>query len=133
MKFLKTYALEIAMTLPLFIYILGFTVLPVFVNVRDSFIDERFGRRKALLETRIREIKTDMAAADGQEETRELTEEMAGAERDFAVLLSSGSGWSFSNYMKLFSDRVFRTSVSNTMIITGLGLVVQLVLAMTLA
>ncbi|MDD5091955.1 MAG: sugar ABC transporter permease, partial [Candidatus Wallbacteria bacterium] len=49
------------------------------------------------------------------------------------VLLSSGSGWSFSNYMKLFSDRVFRTSVSNTMIITGLGLVVQLGLAMTLA
>ncbi len=47
MRFVKTYWLEMLMVIPLFAYIMGFTLLPILTNIKESFIDQRFGRRYA--------------------------------------------------------------------------------------
>jgi ABC-type sugar transport system permease subunit len=49
MRLLKMYWLEMLMemlmVLPLFAYLSGFTLLPILTNLKESFIDQRFGRR----------------------------------------------------------------------------------------
>ncbi|MDQ3831703.1 MAG: hypothetical protein M3361_20895, partial [Candidatus Tectomicrobia bacterium] len=59
MRFIKTYWLEMLMVLPLFAYLIGFTLLPILTNIKASFIDQRFGRKYDILVSRLADITYD--------------------------------------------------------------------------
>ena len=46
---------------PLFAYIIGFTLLPILSNIKESFIDQRFGRRYDILVSKRADITYDIA------------------------------------------------------------------------
>jgi ABC-type sugar transport system permease subunit len=134
MRFIKTYWLEMLMVLPLFAYLIGFTLLPILTNLKASFVDQRFGRRYDILVSRLADITYDRDHAQDSDEKRAYEKERA----DTALALerlqqSPYAGWSLSNYRKLFTDRSFLHAIFNTMAITLLGLSLQAVLAMAIA
>ena len=134
MRFVKTYWLEILMVIPLFAYLTGFTVLPILTNIKDSFIDQRYGRRYDVLVSKLADITYDIEhAPDGEEKSayeKERAETALALER---LQHSPYAGLSLSNYRKLFADRSFITAIFNTLAITLLGLSLQLVVAMSIA
>ena len=77
MRFVKTYWLEMLMVIPLFAYIIGFTLLPILTNIKESFIDQRFGRRYDILVSKIADITYDIAHAHESEEKRDYEKELA--------------------------------------------------------
>jgi ABC-type sugar transport system permease subunit len=134
MRFVKTYWLEMLMVIPLFAYLIGFTLLPILTNIKASFIDQRFGRRYDILASRLADITYDRDHAQGSDEKRAYEQERA----DTALALerlqqSPYAGWSLSNYRKLFTDRSFLHAIFNTVAITLLGLSLQAVIAMSIA
>jgi trehalose transport system permease protein len=134
MRFIKTYWLEMLMVLPLFAYIIGFTLLPILTNINASFIDQRFGRRSDILVSKIADITDDLEHAPDGDEKRAYEQELADARLALERLRqSSYAGWSLSNYRKLFTDRRFLRAAFNTVAITLLGLSLQAVLAMAIA
>jgi ABC-type sugar transport system permease subunit len=134
MRFVKTYWLEMLMVTPLFAYIIGFTLLPILTTIKDSFIDQRFGRRYDILVTKIADIMDDLQRAPDGEEKSSYEQELAEAKRALEELeRSPAAGWSLSNYRKLFTDRTFLQATFNTVAITLTGLAVQAVLAMSIA
>ncbi|MFA5479694.1 MAG: sugar ABC transporter permease [Candidatus Muiribacteriota bacterium] len=134
MKYLKQYWLEILMITPLFVYILGFTVMPVFTNLKNSFIDQRYGRRYDILTSKISDIKYDIKNSQNQEEITEYEKELAIAQNELDNLKKSDySGFTFENYKKLFQTRDFRKGVFNTIAITLTGLLIQFIIAMSIA
>jgi ABC-type sugar transport system permease subunit len=134
MRFVKTYWLEILMVIPLFAYIIGFTLLPILTNIKESFVDQRFGRRYDILVSKIADITYDIEHAHDSEEKRAYEQELAEATLALERLQQSPhAGWSLSNYRKLFTDRSFIQAIFNTMAITLMGLSLQLVSAMSIA
>lgn len=133
MKFIKKYTLEICMVVPLFLYIMGFTFLPVVTNIKNSFIDQKYGRKRDILESNIKDIKIEIAEEEDEEYREELEEELAEYKADYKDLLKQGEGYSLSNYKALFADKAFRAAILNTVAITGLGLCFQFVVAMSIA
>lgn len=133
MRFLKNHWLEILMITPLFLYILGFTFLPVLANVKDSFIDQKYGRKSSILTARVNDIKYDIENAFDEEEQKEYLFELKEAEKELDDLKKKGSGYSLSNYTALIKDKSFRESIFNTLAITIIGLIVQLMIAMCIA
>src|SRR5215510_11352419 len=134
MRFVKTYWLEMLMVIPLFAYIIGFTLLPILTNIKESFVDQRFGRRYDILVSKIADIKYDIAQAHDSEAQRAYEKELAETTLALARLQQSAyAGVSLSNYRKLFTDRSFVKAIFNTLAITLLGLALQLVFAMSIA
>jgi ABC-type sugar transport system permease subunit len=134
MRFVKTYWLEMLMVIPLFAYIIGFTLLPILTNIKESFVDQRFGRRYDILVSKIADIKYDIAQAHDSEEQKAYEKELAETALALERLQQSAyAGVSLSNYRKLFTDRSFVKAIFNTLAITLLGLALQLVLAMSIA
>ncbi|HEX2278831.1 MAG TPA: sugar ABC transporter permease [Candidatus Tectomicrobia bacterium] len=134
MRFIKTYWLEMLMVIPLFAYIIGFTLLPILTNIKASFIDQRFGRRSDILASKIADITYDLEHAADSEEKTVYEQELADATLALERLRQSPyAGWSLSNYHKLFTDRSFLQAIFNTLAITLLGLSLQAVLAMAIA
>jgi len=134
MRFVKTYWLEMLMIIPLFAYIIGFTLLPILTNIKESFIDQRFGRRYDILVSKIADIKYDIEQAQDSEEQRAYDKELAETALALARLQHSPyAGVSLSNYRKLFKDRSFVKAIFNTLAITLMGLSLQLVIAMSIA
>ncbi len=134
MRFVKTYWLEMLMVIPLFAYIIGFTLLPILTNIKESFIDQRFGRRYDLLVSKIADITYDIEQAQESEEHRAYDKELAETALALARLQHSPyAGVSLSNYRKLFQDRSFVKAIFNTLAITLMGLSLQLVIAMSIA
>jgi ABC-type sugar transport system permease subunit len=134
MRFVKTYWLELLMVLPLFAYLIGFTLLPILTTIKESFIDQRFGRRSDILVSKIADITYDIEHAVNSEEKKAYEQELADASLALERLHQSPyAGWSLSNYRKLFTDRSFLQAIFNTMAITLLGLSLQLVIAMSIA
>src|ERR671923_458880 len=134
MRFVKTYWLEILMVIPLFAYITGFTVLPILTNIKDSFIDQRYGRRYDVLASKLADITYDIEHAPDNEEKIAYEKERAETALALERLQHSPyAGLSLSNYRKLFTDRSFITAIFNTLAITLLGLSLQLVVAMSIA
>jgi len=131
--FIRKYRLEIVMITPLFLYILGFTFLPVLSNIRNSFIDQGYGRKYATLCARISDIKYDIGHAASGEEQEEYLSELKETEKELKELEEDGSGYSLSNYVALLKDRSFRQGIFNTLAITILGLLIQLTIAMGIA
>ena len=76
MRFVKTYWLEILMVIPLFAYIIGFTLLPILTNIKESFIDQRFGRRYDMLVSKRADITYDIAHASDSEEKKAYEKEL---------------------------------------------------------
>ncbi len=134
MRFVKTYWLEMLMVLPLFAYIIGFTLLPILTNLKESFVDQRFGRRYDILASKRADITYDIAHAPDNEEQRAYEKELAETTRALERLQHSPyAGLSLSNYHKLFTDRSFVKAMFNTLAITLLGLSLQCVVAMSIA
>jgi ABC-type sugar transport system permease subunit len=134
MRFIKTYWLEMLMVLPLFAYLIGFTLLPILTNLKASFVDQRFGRRYDILVSRLADITYDRDHAQDSDEKRAYEKERANTALALERLQQSPyAGWSLSNYRKLFTDRSFLHAIFNTMAITLLGLSLQAVLAMAIA
>jgi len=134
MRFVKTYWLEMLMVIPLFAYIIGFTLLPILTNIKESFVDQRFGRRYDILVSKIADIKYDIAHAQDSEEQKAYEKELAETALALERLQHSPyAGVSLSNYRKLFTDRSFVKAIFNTLAITLLGLSLQLVIAMSIA
>jgi ABC-type sugar transport system permease subunit len=134
MRFVKTYWLEMLMVMPLFAYIIGFTLLPILSNIKESFIDQRFGRRNDILVSKIADIQYDIAHAQESEEKSAYEKELAETRLALERLQHSPyAGLSLNNYLKLFTDRSFVKAIFNTVAITLLGLSLQLVVAMSIA
>jgi ABC-type sugar transport system permease subunit len=134
MRFVKTYWLEMLMVTPLFAYIIGFTLLPILTTIKESFVDQRFGRRYDILITKIVDIMDDLERAPDGEEKSVYEQELAEAGLALEELeRSPAAGWSLSNYRKLFTDRSFLQATFNTIAITLTGLSVQAVMAMSIA
>jgi len=134
MRFVKTYWLEMLMVIPLFAYIIGFTLLPILTNIKESFIDQRFGRRYDILVSKIADIKYDLEQAQDAEEQRAYEKELAETALALERLQHSPyASFSLSNYLKLFKDRSFVKAIYNTIVITLMGLSLQLVIAMSIA
>jgi ABC-type sugar transport system permease subunit len=134
MRFIKTYWLEMLMVIPLLAYLTGFTLLPILTTIKESFVDQRFGRRSDILVSKIADITDDLEHAPDGEEKRAYEQELAEARLALERLQQSPyAGWSLSNYRKLFTDRSFLHAIFNTMAITLLGLSLQAVLAMAIA
>jgi ABC-type sugar transport system permease subunit len=134
MRLVKTYWLEMLMVIPLFAYLIGFTLLPILTNIKASFIDQRFGRRADILVSRLEDITYDIKHTQDSEEKRAYEQERAETALALERLQQSPyAGVSLSNYRKLFTDRSFRQAMFNTVAITLLGLSVQAVLAMLIA
>ena len=134
MRFVKTYWLEMLMVIPLFAYLIGFTLLPILTNIKESFIDQRFGRRYDILVSKIADITYDIEHAPDSEEKRAYEQELAETALALERLQQSPyAGVSLSNYRKLFTDRSFLQAIFNTVAITLMGLSVQAVLAMSIA
>src|SRR4030095_3951460 len=106
MRLVKTYWLDMLMVLPLFAYLVGFTLLPILTNLKESFIDQRFGRRYDILASKRADITYDIAHAQESEEKRAYEKELAETSLALERLQQSPyAGWSLSNYRKLFTDR----------------------------
>jgi trehalose transport system permease protein len=134
MRFVKTYWLEMLMVIPLFAYLIGFTLLPILSNLKESFIDQRFGRRYDILVSKIADITYDIAQAHESAEQRDYEKELAESTLALERLHHAPyAGLSLSNYRKLFTDRSFVKAIVNTMAITLMGLSLQLVIAMSIA
>jgi ABC-type sugar transport system permease subunit len=134
MRFVKTYWLEMLMVIPLFAYITGFTLLPIVTNIKESFIDQRFGRRYDILVSKIADIKYDIEHAPDNEEKGAYEKERAETALALERLQHSPyASFSLSNYRKLFTDRSFIKAIFNTLAITLMGLSLQLVVAMSIA
>jgi ABC-type sugar transport system permease subunit len=134
MRLVKTYWLEMLMVIPLFAYLIGFTLLPILTNIKASFIDQRFGRRADILVSRLEDITYDIKHTQDSEEKRAYEQERAETALALERLKQSPyAGVSLSNYRKLFTDRSFRQAMFNTVAITLVGLSVQAVLAMLIA
>jgi ABC-type sugar transport system permease subunit len=134
MRFVKTYWLEMLMVIPLFAYIIGFTLLPILSNIKESFIDQRFGRRYDILVSKRADITYDITHAHESEDKSDYEKELADSILALERLQhSSYAGLSLSNYHKLFTDRSFLTAIVNTVAITLLGLALQFVVAMSIA
>jgi ABC-type sugar transport system permease subunit len=134
MRLIKTYWLELLMVLPLFAYLVGFTLLPILTTIKASFIDQRFGRRSDMLVSKIADITYDLEQAADREEKTGYAQELADATLALERLRQSPyAGWSLSNYRKLFTDRSFLQAIFNTVAITLTGLALQAVLAMSIA
>jgi ABC-type sugar transport system permease subunit len=122
MRFVKTYWLEMLMVLPLFAYIIGFTLLLILTNIKESFVDQRFGRRYDILASKRADITYDIAHAPDNEEKRAYEKELAATTRALERLQHSPyAGLSLSNYHKLFTDRSFVKAMFNTLAITLLA------------
>jgi trehalose transport system permease protein len=133
MKFFRKYQIEIIMITPLFLYILGFTFLPVISNIKNSFVDQKYGRRYSILTAQINDIKYDMENTKFDEERQEYLSELKEAEKELKKLKENGSSYSLSNYTTLLNDKSFRKGIFNTLAITIIGLMVQLTIAMGIA
>ena len=134
MRLIKTYWLEMLMVLPLFAYLIGFTLLPILTTIKESFIDQRFGRRYDILVSKITDITYDLEQATGGEEKTAYAQELADVTLALERLRQSPyAGWSLSNYRKLLTDRGFLHAIFNTMAITLIGLSLQAVVAMSIA
>jgi ABC-type sugar transport system permease subunit len=134
MRFVKTYWLEMLMVIPLFAYLIGFTLLPILTNIKASFIDQRFGRRYDILVSKIADITYDIEHTHEGEEKKGYEQELADATLALERLRHSPyAGLSLSNYHKLFTDRSFLQAILNTMAITLTGLSLQAVIAMSIA
>ena len=134
MRFVKMYWLEMLMVLPLFAYIIGFTLLPILSNIKESFVDQRFGRRYNILASKRADITYDIAHTPDSEEKRAYEKELAETTWALERLQHSPyAGLSLSNYHKLFTDRSFVKAMFNTLAITLLGLSLQFVVAMSIA
>src|SRR5262249_45620735 len=134
MRFVKTYWLEMLMVIPLFAYIIGFTLLPILSNIKESFIDQRFGRRYDILVSKIADITYDIAHAHEGGEKSDYEKDLADSTLALERLQHSPhAGLSLSNYHKLFTDRGFLKAIVNTVAITLLGLALQFVVAMSIA
>ncbi len=134
MRLIKTYWLEMLMVLPLFAYLIGFTLLPILTNIKASFIDQRFGRRSDILVSKTADITYDIEHTADSEEKRAYEQELAEARLALERLQQSPyASWSLSNYRKLFTDRSFLQAIFNTLAITLLGLSLQAVLALAIA
>ncbi|MGA1823717.1 MAG: carbohydrate ABC transporter permease [bacterium] len=133
MKFLKNYWLEIVMISPLFIYILGFTAVPVMSNIKNSLIDQKYGRNYALLLARINDYKYDIENAENEEEKEEYLLDLQKTEIELEELRKNWGGYSFKNYAVLFKNNFFRKSMYNTITITLIGLIFQLIIGMICA
>ncbi len=134
MRFVKTYWLEMLMVIPLFAYLIGFTLLPILSNIKESFIDQRFGRRYDILVSKIADITYDIAHTHESEEQRDYEKELAESTLALARLQHAPyAGLSLSNYRKLFTDRSFVKAIVNTLAITLMGLSLQFVSAMSIA
>ncbi len=131
--FIRKYWLEIVMITPLFLYIIGFTFLPVLSNIKNSFIDQKYGRKYAILTARISDIKYDIEHAASWEEREEYRSELQEAQKELKELKEDGSGYSLRNYITLLRDKSFRKGIFNTLAITIIGLLVQLTTAMGIA
>jgi ABC-type sugar transport system permease subunit len=134
MRLVKTYWLEMLMVIPLFAYIIGFTLLPILTNIKESFIDQRFGRRYDILVSKRADITYDIAHTPESEEKKAYEKELAETTLALERLHHSPyAGVTLSNYRKLFTDRSFLTAIANTLAITLLGLSLQFVVAMSIA
>ena len=134
MRLVKTYWLEMLMVIPLFAYIVGFTLLPILSNIKESFIDQRFGRRYDILVSKMADITYDITHTYESEEKRAYEKELAETSLALERLQHAPyAGVSLSNYRKLFTDRSFLKAIVNTLAITLLGLSLQLVVAMSIA
>ena len=134
MRFVKTYWLEMLMVIPLFAYIIGFTLLPILSNIKESFIDQRFGRRYNILVSKKADTTYDIAHTPESEDKRAYEKELAETSQALERLHHSPyAGVSLSNYHKLFTDRSFLKAIVNTVAITLLGLALQFVVAMSIA
>jgi ABC-type sugar transport system permease subunit len=134
MRLVKMYWLEMLMVIPLFAYIIGFTLLPILSNIKESFVDQRFGRRYDILVSKMADITYDIEHTQGSEEKRAYEKERAETALALERLQHSPyAGFSLSNYRKLFTDRSFLKAIVNTLAITLLGLSLQLVVAMSIA
>ncbi|MFW5782033.1 MAG: carbohydrate ABC transporter permease [Candidatus Muiribacteriaceae bacterium] len=132
--FVKRYWLEIIMILPLFLYILGFTVLPILSNLKNSFIDQRFGRKYDILISNIEDIRYDMRTTDDDVAYAEYEKELEEAQSELKQLENSEyAGFTLDNYRKLLDNADFRKGAGNTVAITIIGLIIQFVCAMTIA
>src|SRR5436309_3210464 len=115
MRFVKTYWLEMLMVLPLFAYLIGFTLLPILTNIKESFVDQRFGRRYDILVSKRADITYDLAHTPESAEKRAYEQELADTTLALERLQHSPyAGWSLSNYRKLFTDRSFLKAIANT-------------------
>jgi trehalose transport system permease protein len=114
-------------------YIIGFTLVPVISNVKDSFIDQKYGRKYSALSARIKDIRFDIQNAFDEEEREEYLFELEEAKEELASLKKKESGFSLSNYISLFKDKTFIKGIFNTIAITVIGLILQLVTAMGIA
>jgi trehalose transport system permease protein len=134
MRLVKMYWLEMLMVIPLFAYIIGFTLLPILSNIKESFVDQRFGRRYDILVSKMADITYDIEHTQDSEEKRAYEKERAETALALERLQHSPyAGFSLSNYRKLFTDRSFLKAIVNTLAITLLGLSLQLVVAMSIA
>ena len=133
MRFLRKHWLEILMIVPLFVYIIGFTLIPVISNIKDSFIDQRYGRKYSALSARIKDIGFDIRNASDVEEREEYLFDLEEAKEELAALKKREGGFSLSNYIILFKDNTFIKAIFNTIAITALGLIFQLIVAMAIA
>ena len=99
--------------------------MPILTTIKESFIDQRFGRRYDILVSKIADITDDLEhAPDGEEKSvyeQELAE--AGLALERLRTFPGYAGWSLSNYRKLFTDRSFLQATFNTMAITLTGAV----------
>ncbi|MGA1840168.1 MAG: carbohydrate ABC transporter permease [bacterium] len=133
MRFLRKNRLEILMITPLFLYIIGFTLVPVMSNVKDSLIDQKYGRKYLALSARIKDIRFDIKNTADEKERKEYLFELEEAREELASLKKKESGFSLNNYITLFKNNTFIKSILNTLAITLTGLILQLVTAMGLA
>gem|GEM_PF-430977 len=133
-KFIKRYWLEIIMMLPLFLYIIGFTIVPVFSNLKNSFIDQRFGRKYDILVSKIQDIEYDLANAEDEIAAGEYQKELEQAEKELEELKNAPyAGFTLNNYKRLLSNPDFREGTLNTILITACGLIAQFIIAMSIA
>src|SRR5947209_19172099 len=116
MRFVKTYWLEMLMVIPLLAYIIGFTLLPILTNIKERFIDHRFGRRYDILVSKIADITYDIAHAHEGEEKRDYEKELAASTLALERLQHAPyAGLSLSNDRKLFTDRTSVAASFNTL------------------
>src|SRR5919198_4313615 len=114
MRFVKTYWLEMLMVIPLFAYLIGFTLLPILTNIKESFIDQRFGRRYDILVSKRADITYDIAHTPESEDKRAYEKELAETTLALERLQHAPyAGLSLDNYLKLFKDRSFVKAIFN--------------------
>ena len=122
------------MMLPLFLYIIGFTIFPIFSNLKNSFIDQRYGRKHDILISKIQDIEYDLKNTKDDLEAQDYKDELKQARQELKKLNQAPySGFTLNNYRRLLSMRDFRKGTLNTILITIIGLIVQFIVAMSIA